>query len=366
MANEINIGAARPQAQNVALDQLAKLSGDSTKAKEIVSKAMEILAGANVRVTRSDDATATGAGERKTTGATNVPALDNPADIKQLEANLEKLVAYLQLDNEERQTQMAKDRIEVQKDTLEAEHKDRMEELEKSFKKMDDARKSRLASKVFGWLGAILAVVTAVVVSVVTGGAAAAFAIAGAAIAVSALIMNETGVMESITKKLAEHLQDKYGLSKSQAQLIASLIINISIMVAQLGCAVGSAVSAASSAAKAAADAAANAAATTATVSTTATTVQNVVTISNTAVSAGSLLSGGVNSYFTYRSDDAKADLSELQKFIAVLQQRLDESEEELQLIIEQIQAAIGRIADLISSATDESAEIASNIGQMA
>ena len=48
MANEINIGAARPQAQNVALDQLAKLSGDSTKAKEIVSKAMEILAGANV------------------------------------------------------------------------------------------------------------------------------------------------------------------------------------------------------------------------------------------------------------------------------------------------------------------------------
>ena len=359
MANEINIGAARPQAQNVALDQLAKLSGDSTKAKEVIGKAMEILAGANVKVTRGDDTSATGAGERKTTGATNVPSLDNPADIKQLEANLEKLIAYLQLDNEERQTQMAKDRIEIQKDTLESEHKDRMEELEKSFKKMDDARKSRLASKVFGWLGAILAVVTAVVVTVVTGGTAAAFAIAGAAIAVSALIMNETGAMEAITKKLAEHLQDKYGLSKSQAQLMASLIINISIMVAQLGCAVGSAASAAASAAKVAADAAT-------TVSTTATKVQNVVTIANTVVSAGSLASGGANSYFTYRSDDAKADLSELQKFIAVLQQRLDESEEELQLIVEQIQAAIGKIADLISSATDESAEIANKIGQMA
>ena len=362
MANEININTNRPQIQSSAFEQAAKLSGDSTKAKEIVSKALEILAGANVKVTRSDDTSASGVGERKTTGATNVPSLDNPGDAKQLQANLEKLVAYLQLDNEERQTQMAKDRIEIQKDNLETEHKDRMKELEASFKKMDDAEKARMASRVFGWLGAIMAVVAAVVVTVVTGGMAAGYAIAGAAIAVSALVMNETGAMEALTNKLSEHLQEKYGMSKSQAQLAASLIINISIMVAQLGCAIGSAASAAASAAKAAADAAAAGAS----ASTTATTVQSVVTIANTAVSAGGLASGGVNSFFTYRSDDAKADVMELQKFITMLQQRLDESEEELQLIVEQIQSAIGKIADLISSATDQSAEIANNIGQMA
>ena len=227
MANEININTNRPQIQNSAFDQAAKLSGDSTKAKEIVSKALEILAGANVKVTRSDDTSATGVGERKTTGATNVPSLDNPGDAKQLQANLEKLVAYLQLDNEERQTQMAKDRIEIQKDNLETEHKDRMKELEASFKKMDDAEKARKASRVFGWLGAIMAVVAAVVVTAVTGGMAAGFAIAGAALAVTALVMNETGAMESLTNKLSEHLQEKYGMSKSQAQLAASLIINI-------------------------------------------------------------------------------------------------------------------------------------------
>ena len=359
MANEININTNRPQIQSSAFEQAAKLSGDSTKAKEIVSKALEILAGANVKVTRSDDTSASGAGERKTTGATNVPSLDNPGDAKQLQANLEKLVAYLQLDNEERQTQMAKDRIEIQKDNLETEHKDRMKELEASFKKMDDAEKARMASRVFDWLGAIMAVVAAVVVTVVTGGMAAGFAIAGAALAVTALVMNETGAMESLTNKLSEHLQEKYGMSKSQAQLAASLIINVSIMVAQLGCAIGSAASAAASAAKAAADAAT-------TVSTTATKIQTAVTIANTAVSAGGLASGGVNSFFTYRSDDAKADVMELQKFITMLQQRLDESEEELQLIVEQIQGAIGKIADLISSATDQSAEIANNIGQMA
>ena len=317
-----------------------------------------------MKVPRSDDASVTGIGEKKTTGATNVPSLDNPGDVKQLEANLEKLVAYLQLDNEERQTQMAKDRIDIQKDNLETEHNDRMKELEKSFKKMEDAEKARMASRIFGWLGAILAVVAAVVVTVVTGGVAAGFAIAGAAMAVTALIMNETGAMESLTNKLSEHLQEKYGMSKSQAQLAASLIINISIMVAQLGCAIGSAAGAAASAAKVAAEAAATG--TAAAISTTAKTVQSVVTIANTAVSAGGLASGGVNSFFTYRSDDSKADVMELQKFITMLQQRLDESEEELQLIVEQLQSAITKIADLISSATDQSAEIANNIGQMA
>jgi len=352
MANEININTTRAMLQGATLEQATKLAGDATKTKEIVGKAMEILAGVNVRVTRSDDTSVTGAGEKKTTGATNVPSLDNPGDVKQLEANLEKLLAYLQLDNEERQTQMAKERIEMQKDNLESEHKGRLEELKKSFKKMDEAEASRKASRLFGWLGAIMAVVAAVVVSVVTGGTAAAFAIAGAALAVSTLIMNETGAMESITKKLAEALQEKFGLSKSRAQLIASLVINVAIMLAQLGCSVGAAVGAA----KAVAD----------TVSNTMKLVQNVVTVANTFVSAGGLASGAATSAFTYRADDSKADLMELEKFIQMLQQRLDESEEELQQIVQQIQSAIGNIAELISSATDQSSEIARNIGQMA
>ena len=363
MANEMSINAARTLLQGAALEQATKLAGDATKAKEMVGKAMEILAGVSVKVTRSDDTSATCVGEKKTAGATNVPALDNPGDVKQLEANLEKLLAYLQLDNDERQTQMAKDRIEMQKDTLASEHKDRMEELKKSFKKMDDAEAARKASRIFGWLGAIMAVITAVVVTAITGGAAAGFAIAGAAIAVSALVMNETGAMESITKKLAEALQEKFGLSKSQAQLVASLIINISIMLAQLGCSVGAAVSAAASVAKAGADVATQ---TTKVVSETAKLVQNITTVANTLVSTGGLASGAVNSGFTFRSDDAKADLMELEKFIQMLQQRLDESEEELQQIIQQLQAAIGNISELIQSATDQSSEIARNIGQMA
>ena len=69
MANIGNINASRPQIQGTALDQATKLAGDSTNAKVVISKAMEVLAGANLSVTKADSSGATGAAERKTTGA---------------------------------------------------------------------------------------------------------------------------------------------------------------------------------------------------------------------------------------------------------------------------------------------------------
>ena len=85
-----------------------------------------------------------------------------------------------------------------------------------------------------------------------------------------------------------------------------------------------------------------------------------------TAVGAGALASNGVSTYMTHRSEDAKADTTELEKFMTMLQQRLEESQEELQIILQQIQAGIGKIAELITSATDTSDQIARNIGAMA
>lgn len=383
MANEINMNTSRTVLQGAALDQATKLAGDATKAKEIVGKAMEILAGANVKITRSDDATPTGAGEKKTTGATNVPALDNPADIKQVEANLEKLISYLQLDNKQRQTAMAKDRIEMQQDVLAAEHDDRMNQIDKTIKKMKDAESASKWSRAFSWIGAILSVVAAVALTIVTGGAAAGFAIAGAVLAVSALVLNETGAMDTITDKLAESLQSSFGMSKSDAKLAASLIINIGIIALSAGCSIGgmvagfsSAASSAANVAKAAAEAVdvANKATSATTGATsifgmtaqTAKTLQNVITTISTATAVGSLATGGTSTYYTKRSEDAKADTKELEKFITQLQQRLQESEEELQTLLEQIESGIGDIAQMVSSATDTSSEIAQNMGQMA
>ena len=179
--------------------------------------------------------------------------------------------------------------------------------------------------------------------------------------------------MEAITEKLADHLQEKYGWDRNKAMLAASLIINISIMALQLGCSIGSMVSGIAAAGKAAADAAATgakavgeAAKISGAAMQTAKTVQNGITVANTGVSFLSLASSGITTYMTYKSEGAKADTTELAKFITMLQQRLEESQEELQKILEQIQSGIGEIAQMISSATDTSAEIAQNIGQMA
>ena len=360
MAIEVNTGNAQKLSQAM-YESLAKTGGaDSTKLKEVVGKAMEVLAGANVKVTRGDDASVTGIGEKKTTGATNVPALDNPGDIKQVEANLAKLIAFLQLDNEERQTQMTKDRIELQKSNLDVEHKERMTEIDESIKKMKDAEKSALVSRIFGWIGAILSVVAAVALTLVTGGAAAGFAIAGAVIAVSSLVLNETGAMDKITEAIVDKLMEANpNMSRSDAMLKASLIVNLTVMGLSLGCSVGGMVSGIASAAngvlklsKTAIDV--------------AKTVQNAVTITSTGVAVGALAAGGANTYFTHRSENAKADVTELEKFITMLQQRLDESQEELQILLQQIEAGIGKIAELISSATDTSDEIAQKLGQMA
>ena len=353
MAGEINLNAAqRPMVTQTASESLSKMGGgDSTKLKEVVGRAMEVLAGANLKVSRSDTAGADGAAEKKTSGATNVPALDNPGDPEQVEANLEKLIAFLQLDNQERQTKMAKDRIEGQKASLDVEHKGRMKEIDETIKKMQDAEKAAKANRVFGWLGAILSVVAAVVLTVVTGGLAAGFAIAGAAIAVTSLVMNETGAMNKLIEKLAEHFQED-GMSKNDAMLKASLIINLSIMAASLVCSVGGLAAGLASAASSAGEI--------------AKTVQSIVTIANTGVSAGALATGGVSTYFSFRSQDAQADVTDLEKFIAMLQQRLDESNEELKLILQQIEAGLGKIVELLVSATDTSNEIAQNIGAMA
>ena len=61
---------------------------------------------------------------------------------------------------------------------------------------------------------------------------------------------------------------------------------------------------------------------------------------------------------------DAASDM--FYELMQELQRRLDESEEELNAILEAIQNALGQIAAILASATDTQTEIASQMGQMA
>ncbi len=356
MSNPINNVSTASTAPNQIFEQFEKLAGESTMAKDVIGKAMEVLAGANVKVTRSDATGADGVAEKKTTGATSTPALDNPADVKQVEANLEKLVMYLQLDNDKRQAEMAKSRIDMQKATLEKEHKGRMKEINKSLNEMAKAQRASLASRIFGWLGAIVAAVAAVVTTFVTGGMAGAFAIAGAVMAITNLALNESGAMKKITNKMAESMEKTFNLTPTQARRAAELTLGITMLVVQIGFAVGALISASSQAAGVAAKAA----------SVIGKTVQNYVGWGAMGIGVGAIAAGGVNTIMNYNSQRQQANVTELEKFLQLIQQCLDESQEELQQILQQIQSGTGKVAEIITSATDTSAEISRKIGAMA
>jgi len=350
MATEISNVTNRqmPNTINEATN-LSKGLGLSEKAVQTIKDVAALLGGRNVSVNTNArvDNTETG----RATGATGVPALDNPADIEQLEQNLEKLLSYLQMDNEERQTEMAKERIEIQKDTIDSERKNRSEKIEKSLKDMDKAAQSRKASRVFGWLMTALAVVAAVVACVATGGLAVGPVI-GAAIAIACQVLSETGVMDKIVEKLAEGLE-KLGLSKQAAQIVAQVLITVAIMAASMGAGfAGGGGSAVSTLVKGAAE--------------TMDKVRAAVAIAMTVTGVAATITGGVGAYQGYQAGMSQADVKETEKILAALKQRLDESEEELEQILQQLQAAVAQVAELLSSATDTSEEIAHNLGAMA
>ncbi len=340
--------------QNPAIDitnNLSKGLGLSEKATETIKEVAAILGNRSVNVT----APATQKSETGTpVGATGAPVLDNPDDEKAKEADLEKLIAFLQLENSKEQAEAAKARIESMKSELELGHKDRKTKIEKSIKDMDEAAKARTRNKLFGWLMTGLAILGAIVACVATGGVAVG-AVIGAGIALTAQILNETGVMEDIVKGLSDALQS-LGMSKMAADIVAQVAITLIIVAASIGAgAAGTAgkVTELTSAIGKILQHAAQA-------------VAPALQLGTGIVGLGSTVSGGIGAYQGYKAGMSQADVTETQKFLAVIQQRMEEAEEELEKILQQIQSLVGQIVDLLASQTDTTAEIAMQMGQMA
>jgi len=330
---------------------LSKGLGLSEKATQAVKEVAAILGNRSVNVT----APAASRNEAGTVaGPSGVPVLDNPDDEKAKEADLEKLIAYLQLENSKEQAEAAKSRIDSLKGELELEHKDRKAKMDKSLKDMDEAAAARKRNSFFGWLMTGLAILGAIVACVATGGIAVG-AVIGAGIALTAQVLNETGVMEKIVGGLSDALQS-LGMSKMAADIVAQVAITAVIIAASIGAgAAGAAgkVTELTSALGKILQSAAQA-------------VAPALQISTGIIGLGSTVSGGVGAYQSFKAGMSQADVTETEKFLAVIQQKMEESEEELEKILQMIQDLVGQIAQLLSSQTDTTAEIAMQMGQMA
>ena len=348
----------RPVYVNQVAD-MAKALGLTEDAQVMAKEIAGLLASQpNVRVQNSASPTLAGeVGSAK--GPTGAPALDSPDDAKQKEVNLEKLISYLQLETDKHQAELAKDRIELQKSTMEQRHADQMALINESLEQMDKAAKSNLATKIFGWMMAAAAVALAVVACVATGGLAAG-PVVGAAVAIGMCVANELGAMDKLTEKIADALKDA-GMKSEAAKILASVITAVVMIAASVAAAGGAGAiqSVVKGATKGATVAVAAA-------TTTAKTVQSGIQIGAGVLGVGTTVAAGVSGVMNYKSGMLQSETTEMEKFLAVMQQQLEESQEELERILSQIQDVYADISAIINSSIDTENEIAAKIGQMA
>ena len=347
----VNTAAPRTTPNVDLAASLSKGLGLSEKATQAVKEVAAILGNRSVNVT-APAAVKSEAGTP--VGATGVPVLDNPDDEKAKEADLEKLIAYLQLENSKEQAEAAKSRIDSIKGELELEHKDRKAKMDKSLKDMEEAAAARKRNSFFGWLMTGLAILGAVIACVATGGVAVG-AVIGAGIALTAQVLNETGVMEKIVGGLSDALQS-LGMSKMAADIVAQVAVTLLVMAASLGAGfAGGAASATQLTSEIGKALQAG-----------AQLIKPALSLATGIIGVGATISGGVGAYQSFKSGMSDAELKETEKYLAIIQQKMAEAEEELQKILLMIQDLVGQIAQLLSSQTDTTAEIAMQMGQMA
>lgn len=347
----VNTAAPRTTPNVDLAASLSKGLGLSEKATQAVKEVAALLGNRNVSVS-TPAAVKSEAGTP--VGATGVPVLDNPDDEKAKEADLEKLIAYLQLENSKEQAEAAKSRIDSIKGELELEHKDRKAKMDKSLKDMEEAAAARKRNSFFGWLMTGLAILGAIVACVATGGVAVG-AVIGAGIALTAQVLNETGVMEKIVGGLSDALQS-LGMSKMAADIVAQVAITAVIIAASIGAGAAGAAGKVTELTSALGKILQHA----------AQLVAPALQISTGIIGLGSTVSGGVGAYQSFKAGMSQADVTETEKFLAVIQQKMEEAEEELEKILQMIQDLVGQIVQLLSSQTDTTAEIAMQMGQMA
>ncbi len=281
----------------------------------------------------------------------NSPSLDDPEDAEHMLMDLEKLLADLQAKQDEKQIKLQQKIISSEEKTMSSRHSQQLKKIEESIEAAKKAKTASLLNRIFGWLGAIFAVVTAVVMTVATGGVAAGVAIAGAAIAVTSLVLNETGASEKITKALADHLKKTYGMSSAKANAWAQGIYGGIFMV--LG--IATAAASLGTAAKAAADIA----------SSTMRTIVFATQITNT---VNGLASTGVGAYSTsagYQTQKTEAEVREMSRWMAAIQQMLDESSQELEEILAKLQGVFQNLIEILQSKSDTGNAIIDNMTQM-
>ncbi|WP_461833097.1 type III secretion system translocon subunit SctE [Desulfothermus sp.] len=284
--------------------------------------------------------------------------------------SLATLLLKLQMDIEEKQLKGSKEFLQAKKKEMEQKNKERIDKIMKAAEKAEKADKAGKIGKIIGYIGLALTAVVAVAACVATGGLAVG-PVACLLFAATMTILDETGATGKVLEGMAK-VFEKMGMGKTAAMITAAIIFTFVMVYASKKFPGGAekiagnfvnklgkgkfvleeigktkVVMTASAAQKARlAQEAGN-------ISKTRLMAQQLGESAKFMDDIGTVAGAGAgtaSSYYQYEALNLRADAKDIQKFIAALQQKMDDEKDRIQEIIDQMQANVSIVLSILKS----------------
>ena len=284
---------------------------------------------------------------------TDIPELDDAdaALLSGISADLEALIALLQAEQDEKAVQATRTRIESLKGQMQAHHEQTMNKVNESIEEIKKQEKSALANKILGWLGAVVAVVVAVAMVCTVGGAAAGFAVAGAAIGLASMALSEAGVTDKIVKAISESIKNDHPeWSKAACDAWAQGIMAGIQIALSIACLAGGSFASAGSGVVQVSDAVMKG-------------VRVGMTVTNSALGAAGLASSAAATAINYQAAEKQSEVTDMQQLLVQLQTMLDQESDDLKVLLEQLNNALASVIELLESKQETLNDISRQIG---
>lgn len=318
--------------------------GEVKDIKSLFASVGEILATSlKVTETKTPEAGATVDAAKAEQAAKGKVDIDAPDKKLMTETNLEALVAALKMAMDEKQLKEAIRGINNQKGKIDAEAGNRLQKINDNLKEMDKAAAAAKARRALGWLGVFVAAVVAIVSIATAGLAASLVPIVSFGLMATMQGLQESGKMEELVKKLAEKIKEGTGCSKGESQFWAGLVVAIGMMVVS-GAATGVA-----SVAGAATD-----------------MIKMSMSISQAVVGLGQGAAGIATTVYGQQSAKAQEDLLNTDKFLKALKKVMEQSEDDLEKLMQLLEDGISKLFDFANSKLETEAMIALKMREMA
>jgi hypothetical protein len=270
------------------------------------------------------------------TGDPGAPELEIP--IVEIDpALLSEIVLKLQSESSDAQLATAVETLKANKANMAKKHEEALGKLLESIEKMEEAKKTSLASKIFGWLGAVASVIAGIaMIATGAGAVAGGLMIAAGAIMITQQVLAETDALSGLDSK-------------------AAMGINIALSVIAIGLSIGGGVVAAYNSANTVIEAV--------TIAEKIGQALKIVGAGTSIISAvGGGASGVAGAVITKDATYADADYKNLVAFITRLQAALEEDTDRIQELMDQMQSAVGIIMSMLGSHEDTQIKIAQSM----